>query len=145
LDLLIRKRKRQRIDELESELAANGESSELHFEKGDLHEQFQEYDHAIAHFQKAARGSELQNLATARLGHCLALRGMFDLASETLSQVQLSANESQQDELKSLLYDSGLLFEEEGLGQRALDVYKAIFRADASFRDIVSRLSRYRA
>lgn len=144
LDVLTRKRKRQRIEELERDLATQTDTPELHFELADLHEQFQEYDSAIAHFQKAARSESLHNIATARLGHGLALRGMFDLAGETLLQVSLP-NDSSQDEVKNLLYESGLLFEEEGLGQKALELYKIIFRTDASFRDIVSRLSRFRS
>ena len=97
-------------------------------------------------FQRAARDPNLRNMATARLGHCLALRGMFDLASETLAQVQLdTGTNGEEEEIKRLLYECGILFEDEGLGQRALDVYKVIFRVDASFRDIVSRLSRHKA
>ena len=144
LDILTRKRKRQRIDELEQELTKHPDDAQRHFELGDLYEQFQEYDNAIANFQRASREENLHNLSIARLGHGLALRGMHDLASETLAQVKLDAAQNDQEELKTLLYESGLIFEEEGLSQRALEVYKAIFRIDASFKDIVGRLSRYR-
>ncbi len=144
LDILTRKRKRQRIDELESQLIVRPDDAQMHFELGDLYEQFQEYDEAIANFQRASRDEHLHNLAIARLGHALALRGMHDLASETLAQVKLDDAANGKEELKTLLYESGLLFEEGGNNQRALEVYKAIFRIDASFRDIVGRLSRYR-
>jgi len=138
------KRQRQRMDEIGRDLGESDDQGQLHLELAELHQGFNEIDSAITHYQKAARDDGLQNLATARLGHCLARKEMFDLAGETLAGVELKIGDGKEDhEIKQLVYEAALMFEASDHPKRAVDLYKTIFRVDASFRDIVARIGRF--
>ncbi|MCX7013418.1 MAG: tetratricopeptide repeat protein [Candidatus Sumerlaeota bacterium] len=144
-DRLSEKRKHQRIGEIEQALVKSPQDANARLELGLLHYEFHELDAGIAQFQKAAQNEALHNLATAHLMHCLALRGMFDLAEETLNDLRLRTEAAEdQEQIKGLIYDTAQLFEDRDLARRALAFYKTIFRIDASFRDVVSRIGKIR-
>jgi tetratricopeptide (TPR) repeat protein len=139
------KQKRARIDELRSCLKnIPEEDARIQMELGDLHHDFGQMNEAIVAYQKAALGNRTRNIAQAKLGYVLASKGMHSDAEETLSEVELRVDQppEEQTKLKALLYRSAELMEEEKEMSRALHVYKRIFRVDAGYRDVVSKIER---
>ncbi|HRR32261.1 MAG TPA: hypothetical protein P5557_13295, partial [Candidatus Sumerlaeia bacterium] len=79
----------------------------------------------------------------AKLAYCLARRGMLDLAEETLGEIKLSLSDNpHQEEIKSYFLDTAIQFEKELEHQKALKLYKQIFRVDAGFKDVVARIEK---
>ena len=63
---------------------------------------------AITHFQKASREPELKNISNAKLANAMARLRMFDLSEETLDEVTLNVNSSEErNQLKALFFRGG--------------------------------------
>jgi len=135
--------KNQQLEDLYKQLEVEPDNSAYREQAGDLLCFFEKYTDAVKHYQRAAQLSPEADLCKAKLAFCLAKRGMIDLADETLAEIKLSLSESlEQEELKNYFYITALQFEREMHPQRAVKYYKQIFRVDASYRDIVSKIER---
>ncbi len=138
LDVAVRQ---ARIEEIEARLKRDPDNAALQHELGDLHYSFEQYTEAIPHLQRAATDPTLANLCRAKIAHALALRGMLDLAHETLSGVVVEAEDPQHLEtLKAIHYNVGEILREAGQSDRALEAFKRLFHADASYRNVVEKL-----
>ena len=133
----------QQLEDLYKRLEAEPDNSAYREQVGDLLCFFEKYTDAVKHYQRAAQLSPEADLCKAKLAFCLAKRGMIDLADETLAEIKLTLSESsEQEELKNYFYLTALQFERELQPQRALKYYKQIFRVDASYLDIVSKIEK---
>ncbi|GIX45775.1 MAG: hypothetical protein KatS3mg130_2183 [Candidatus Sumerlaea sp.] len=116
----------------------------LHMELGDLAHDFGMLNDAIVHYQRAAQDPALHNVALAKLAYVLASKGLFNEAEETLRDVELRVDQQadEQAKLKALLYRTAELMEEDKEFQLALQLYKRVFRVDAGYREVVSKIER---
>ena len=113
----------------------------LNMEMGDLYFHRGEHLKAVKHFQKAERQSDWRHLCAAKQAFCLAKRFLYDLAEEHLDRVNLEEVSPEQAwEIKSLLYGIGTLYEKQEARDKAMGVYKRIFRVDAGFRDVAQKM-----
>jgi len=143
LDNATRSLRNEQLEDLYRRLEAEPDNSAYREQVGDLLCFFEKYTDAVKHYQRAAQLSPQADICKAKLAFCLAKRGMIDLADETLDEVKLSLSESsEQEELKSYFYMTALQFEWELQPQRAIKYYKQIFRVDASYRDVVSKIEK---
>lgn len=132
-----------RIQEVEDLIAQGRGTPALHREVGDLLYEMGRHTEAIKHLQRAADDPAQANICKAKIAHALGLRGLLDLAHETIEEVVLeSADARELDMLKAIHYDLAVMFLEDKKRDRARDIFKAIFRVDAGFRDVVERLER---
>lgn len=139
------KRRLARIEQLRASLTNDAEhDAPLHMELGDLMHDFGRLNEAIVEYQKAAFGKQLHNMACAKLGYVLAFKGLYGEAEEILEEVKLSPEQSSEEnaKLKALLFRSAELFEKDNEFARALGIYKRIFRVDAGYRDVVSKIEK---
>lgn len=135
--------KRTRIQELQSKAEKEGLNAEEHFEKAELHCEYEQTRKAIAHFQQAADDENLADLATARMAVCLCERRMFELAVETLESIELTKDrDSGRPELKSIFFQVADILESEEYHGAAHTLFKQIFHVDASFGNVVTRLEK---
>jgi tetratricopeptide (TPR) repeat protein len=135
--------RQDRIHEIEMLLEKEPENTALHHELGDLFYSFKRYTEAIPHLQRAEADPAIANLCRAKIAHALALRGMLDLAHETLAEVKLQAQSPEQLEtLKAIHFNVGEIFREAGQSERALDAFKRLFRVDAGYRNVVQKLEK---
>jgi tetratricopeptide (TPR) repeat protein len=133
----------QRIATLREQLKNEPDQALLLHELADLYVQFDRLNDAITAFQRAAQNAagNLRNLCLIKLAHCLTRKQMFDLADETIGETDLSEKNTEYlDEIKSYLYEVARLFEMDEQFVRALQIYKRVFRLDAGYRDVVSRI-----
>jgi len=139
----IRNLKNQQMEDLYKQLEVEPDNSAYREQLGDLLCFFEKYTDAVKHYQRAAQLSPEADLCKAKLAFCLAKRGMTDLADETLAEIKLSLSQSsEQEELKNYIYITALQFERDLQPERAVKYYKQIFRVDASYRDIVSKIEK---
>ncbi|MBN1899854.1 hypothetical protein JW926_00845 [Candidatus Sumerlaeota bacterium] len=135
--------KTQQLENILQQLEAEPDNSEFREQAGDLLCYFEKYTDAVIHYQRAAQLAPDADLCKAKLAFSLARRGMLDLAEETIDEIKLSLNDSpDQNEIKQYFYDTARLFEKEMEPQKALKIYKRIFRIDAAFMDLVERIEK---
>lgn len=135
--------KRTRIQELQAKAEIEGLSAEEHFEKAELHCEYEQTRKAIAHFQQAADDENLADVATARMAVCLCERRMFELAVETLESIELTKEkDSGRPELKTIYFQVADILEYEEYFGAAHKLFKQIFHVDASFGNVVIRLEK---
>ncbi|MGI8907619.1 MAG: tetratricopeptide repeat protein [Candidatus Sumerlaeaceae bacterium] len=138
------KRKRARIAEIQALIAKGENTPELREELGDLFHDFGQLNEAIAEYQRSGLNNPDRRIARAKLGYVLARKGMYLEADEALRDADLRSDlpEDQQNSLKALFYSSGQMMEDDGQDERALDLYRKIFRVDAAYKDVVSHIER---
>ncbi|NUP90611.1 MAG: hypothetical protein HUU25_12465 [Candidatus Sumerlaeia bacterium] len=130
-----------RVHEIQVALEKAPDDTALHHELGDLFYSFQRYTEAIPHLQRAAADTAIANLCRAKIAHALALRGMLDLAHETLQEVTLRADDPDTFEtLKAIHFNVAEIFREEAQYDKARDAFKRLFRVDAGYRNVVQKL-----
>jgi tetratricopeptide (TPR) repeat protein len=137
------KERRSRLASLSALESKDGLTPRQHYEKAELHRQFGESQEAIVHYQRAADETAIHDLAMAKMSVCLCERRMFDLADETLDQIQLTKEIARKHpEMRNLFYRVAEVLEKEEMRPAALKYFKRLFQVDASFRDVVSRIER---
>ena len=143
LEKALSSEKKRKLDEAIQRLEAEPDNSELREEAGDLLCFFEDFTEAVKHYQRAAQLAPQPDICKAKLAYCLARRGMLDLAEETLGEIKLSLSDNpHQEEIKSYFLDTAIQFEKELEHQKALKLYKQIFRVDAGFKDVVARIEK---
>lgn len=137
------KRKRARIAEI-IELLKTTNSADLSDELGDLYHDFGQLNEAIGAYQRAAQSDKNHNVAKAKQAYVLARKGLYPDAEEALSDLELKVDQppEEQDKLKKLLYSSAQLMEDDRQEERAVNIYRRIFRVDAGFKDVLTRIER---
>jgi tetratricopeptide (TPR) repeat protein len=136
-------RKRSRMEALMAADAQGSLSPAEHYEKADLHREFDQIHYAIIHYQRAADDPDLSNLALTKMAICLCERRLFDMAEETLDQIELTKDAVRiHPELKDMFYWIADTLEIELHKVGALKYFKRLFRVDAAFKDVVARLER---
>lgn len=135
--------KETRLEALRGRLEADPDQPALLREMADLYVDFGRLNDAITAYQRAAQNAEgnLRNLCLTRLAHCLASKMMFDLADETLRDIDVREKDQEYiEEIKHYLYEVGELFELDEQFDRALQIYKKLFKIDAGYRDVVGKI-----
>ncbi len=113
----------------------------IQMEAGDLYSAAGQIKKAITCYQIATRDPQIKNLANAKLALAMCRLRMFDLAEETLDEVSLKTEDPDEaEQLKALVYEVAELFQEDLETERALKLYKKVFRVDAAFREVVDKI-----
>jgi tetratricopeptide (TPR) repeat protein len=136
--------KKARMEAIREELKARPGDRDLLEELGDLHHDFDQLNEAIASYQRAGINDPNRRVPKAKQGYTLAKKGMFTDADEILKEADLRSDlpEEEQDKLKTLFFTTAQLMEREDEQDRALELYRRIFRVDAGYRDVVSHIER---
>ncbi|MCX7717700.1 MAG: tetratricopeptide repeat protein [Candidatus Sumerlaeaceae bacterium] len=137
-------RKSARMEEIRRRLETHPRDDGLLEELGDLHHDFSQLNEAIVAYQRAAHARPDNQVARAKLGYVLARKEMFSDAEETFAEVILSVEQDDhvQTRLKALFYKAAEVAEDENQFDLALALYKRVFRVDAGYRDVVTRIER---
>ncbi len=109
------------------------EEPEKRFKLGKLHYLRQEYDEAIACFQRTAQDYRWESESTKMLGRCFVDKGMLDLALQEYRKLAVD------DETKELLYDLAQRYETKRDLVGAKTVFRQLFAADIGYRDVKTR------
>lgn len=134
----------QRFEFLKRELEAGKADLSTLEELGDLRLEAKDYNNAITYFQRAARQSEGNRIAQAKLAFAFAKKRMFDLASETLSDLKLSLDDESEEleQLMSWLYRTGEVLEEAHMFNSASKLFKQLMKVDAGYKDVIQKVEK---
>lgn len=136
--------RRKRMEEIRVELESRPRDRDLLEEMGDIHHDFEQLNEAITFYQRAGMNDAARRIPKAKLGYLLARKGLFTEADEALQDADLNSNldEDEQEQLKNLFFTTARLMEEADEPARALNLYRAIFRVDAGYKDVVNHIER---
>ena len=130
-----------RLRELLAAIEEDPSDTAKQLEAGDLLMEIDELTKAISCYQQAARNPQIKNLAGAKQALAMTHLRMFDLVAETLDQVALVREGTRESEkATALVYRIAEMLEDEAEYERALHLYKKIFRVDADFRQVVEKI-----
>jgi len=125
----------KRVEKYPTDLTIRFEMGALYFQAGKIGE-------AIKEFQKAKDNPHKRIAAMGYLAQCFAKRKMFDLAAENL-QDAIKEKQVFDEEKKDLIYQLGCVLESMDKKAEAIDQFKIIYKADASYRDVEAKVEAF--
>jgi tetratricopeptide (TPR) repeat protein len=128
---------RRRVEKYPTDMALRYELGVLYFQAGKIGE-------AIQEFQKAQTNPHKRIPAMSHLAQCFGKRKMYDLAARTL-QNALKEKLVFDDEKKELIYHLGVMLENMGKREEAIEQFKQIYESDIGYRDVAARVDAYYA
>jgi len=128
---------RRRVEKYPTDLALRYELGVLYFQAGKIGE-------AIQEFQKAQTNPHKRIPAMSYLAQCFGKRKMYDLAARTL-QNALKEKLVFDDEKKELIYNLGVVLENMGKKEEAIEQFKQIYESDIGYRDVAAKVDAYYA
>ena len=121
---------------LYQQILSRRDSTEVRYQLGRLAMRVEKYDLAISCFQQTAKDARWEGESLRSLARCFMAKGMLDLALQELRRLPA------EEDVKALMYDLGQRYEAVHDVQGAREVYKLIFAADITFRDVKGKLER---
>ena len=132
-------RAKEKITESQLRVDANPTDPHLRFELGNALFVSQMYSEAIPHLQQASRNPHIRTKVLLTLARCFKEKHMFDLAVKQLSDA-LADLPAMDGTKKAVLNEKGLIHEDMGDNEAALDSYKQIYEVDYGYRDVAQRV-----
>lgn len=99
-------------------------------------------DDAVRELQLAQRSPKHRQIAMLNIGRAFTAGRKYDLAAETLTAAK-GEIPMLNDLKKDVIYELGLAYEQGGHEKEAIDEYKAIYMADAAYRDVAKKINDY--
>lgn len=128
---------RRRVEKYPTDMALRYDLGVLYFQAGKIGE-------AIQEFQKAQTNPHKRIPAMSQLAQCFGKRKMYDLAARTL-QNALKEKLVFDDEKKDLIYNLGVMLEQMGKREEAIEQFKQIYETDIGYRDVAAKVDAYYA
>ena len=113
----------------------------LRFELGQQYLMYDAYDDAIQQFQLSQRSPKERTLSLHGLAKCFRAKGQRDMAVMQL-ETALEQLHVMDDTKKAVLFDLGELAEESGDFEKAFKLYREVYGADISYKDIGEKMER---
>jgi tetratricopeptide (TPR) repeat protein len=126
-------------EELRRRVAAHPTDGQLRFRLGRLLQEDGLGDEAIEQLQQAVKDPKYRLAALQLLGRAFAAQGLIDLAVKQYSEA-ISRIAGMNSQKKELLYELAQVHDRDGKSGEALELYKQIYEADISFRDVADRI-----
>lgn len=96
-------------------------------------------DGALVELQRCQEEPRVKDEALFLLGQCFQRKGIYDLAKKEYERA-LTGSGRVDDRAKEILYNLGLIAEEEGDGSEARAYYIRIYEVDIGYRDVASKM-----
>ncbi|WP_367872653.1 tetratricopeptide repeat protein [Luteolibacter sp. Populi] len=109
------------------------------YELGQAYYNAGDFSNAIPHLQQAKRNPHIQSKVLLLLGRTFKAKGMLDMASKQLLDA-LADMHAMDNTKKEVLYEKGLIHEQMGDQEGALDSFKQIYEVDYGYRDVAQRV-----
>ncbi|RYD64657.1 MAG: tetratricopeptide repeat protein [Verrucomicrobiaceae bacterium] len=127
------------VDEAKARVDANPTDPTLRYQLGQAYYNAGDYSNAIPHLQQAKRNPHIQSKVLLLLGRTFKAKGMLDMAAKQLSDA-LGDLVGMDNVKKEVLYEKGLIHEQMGDKDGALDAFKQIYEVDYGYRDVAQRV-----
>jgi len=129
----------EQVAEAQRRVDQNPTDPQLRFELGNALYNAGDHSAAIPHLQQATRNPHIRTRVLLLLGRTFKSKGMFDLSIKQLSDA-LADLHAMDNTKKEVLYDKGLIHEDMGDMEAALDCFKQIYEVDYGYRDVAKRV-----
>ncbi len=122
------------VADAKARVDANPADAQLQFKYGQALFEADRYSEAIPALQRARNNPNLRIKAMLMLGKCYHSKNMLDMAIRQLEEAngELVAMDETK---KEILYNIGLLYEESGNKEKALENFKVIYEVDYGYHD----------
>ncbi|MEK7949910.1 tetratricopeptide repeat protein [Luteolibacter soli] len=127
------------VEEAKARVDANPTDPTLRYQLGQAYFNAGDYSNAIPHLQQAKRNPHIQSKVLLLLGRTFKEKGMLDMAAKQLADA-LGDLVGMDNVKKEVLYEKGLIHEQMGDKQGALDAFKQIYEVDYGYRDVAQRV-----
>jgi len=127
------------LEEAKKRVEVNPTDPTLRYELGVAYYNAGDYSGAIPQLQQAKRNPHIQSKVLLLLGRTFKAKGMLDMASKQLADA-LGDLVGMDNTKKEVLYEKGLIHEEMGDKEGALDCFKQIYEVDYGYRDVAQRV-----
>ena len=129
----------EQVAEAKRRVDQNPTDPQLRFELGSALYNSGDFSAAIPHLQQATRNPHIRTKVLLLLGRTFKAKGMFDLSIKQLSDA-LADLHAMDNTKKEVLYEKGIIHEEMGDKESALDCFKQIYEVDYGYRDVAQRV-----
>jgi tetratricopeptide (TPR) repeat protein len=129
----------EQVQEAQRRVDQNPTDPQLRFELGNALYNAGDHSAAIPHLQQATRNPHIRTRVLLLLGRTFKAKGMFDLSIKQLSDA-LADLHAMDGVKKEVLYEKGLIHQEIGDKESALDCFKQIYEVDYGYRDVAARV-----
>lgn len=122
------------VADAKARVDANPADAQLQFKYGQALFDAERYSEAIPALQRARNNPNLRIKAMLMLGKCYHSKNMVDMAIRQLEEANgelIAMDETK----KEILYNIGLLYEESGNKEKALENFKVIYEVDYGYHD----------
>ncbi len=127
------------VEEAKKRVEVNPTDPTLRYELGQAYYNSGDYSNAIPHLQQAKRNPHIQSKVLLLLGRTFKAKGMLDMASKQLADA-LADLVGMDNTKKEVLYEKGLIHEQMGDKEGALEAFKQIYEVDYGYRDVAHRV-----
>lgn len=129
----------EQVAERRKRVEQNPTDPQLRFDLGEVLHRAGEYSEAIPHLQQATRNPHIRTRVLLLLGRTFDAKGMHDLAVKQLSDANAELMVMDATK-KEILYELGLIHDNQGDKTAALECFKQIYEVDYGYRDIAARV-----
>lgn len=138
-DEVMASRTAEQVQEAQARVDRNPTDPQLRYELGLALYNSGEYSEAIPHLQQATRNPHIRTRVLLLLGRTFKAKLMHDLAIKQLSDA-LADLHGMDGTKKEVLYEKGLIHQDMGDKDAALDCFKQIYEVDYGYRDVAKRV-----
>ncbi|MFM2170033.1 MAG: hypothetical protein RI957_262 [Verrucomicrobiota bacterium] len=139
LDEVLKARSAEMVANAKQRVDENPTDPQLRFELGSALYNAGDYSAAIPHLQQAKSNPHIRTKVLLLLGRTFKAKSMFDLSLKQLTDA-IADLHGMDNIKKEVLYDKGLIHEEMGDKESALDCFKQIYEVDYGYRDVAQRV-----
>lgn len=127
------------LSEARARVAKYPNDLQFRFELGEALLHAGQHSDAIPELQAALRQPSFRVRAMTLLSLCFRAKGMLDMAAKRLEEADAELRVID-DTKKDVLYNLGLVYEEMGQREKAIEAFKKIYEADYGYRDVAKRV-----
>jgi tetratricopeptide (TPR) repeat protein len=129
----------EQVDEAKKRVDQNPTDPQLRYELGNALYRSGDHTGAIPHLQQATRNPHIRTKVLLLLGRTFRAKNMYDIAIKQLSDA-LSDLHAMDGIKKEVLYEKGLIHNDMGDAEAALESFKQIYEVDYGYRDVAQRV-----
>lgn len=131
-----------RLERAEDRVKNYPNDNQLRYDLALVYWEGQMIDQALEQFQVAQRNPQRRLVSIVYLGRCFHAKKQYDMAVEQFSKATEEMLVMDKDKM-SAMYHFGLLFEEMGENEKAMDCFKQIYQANVNYRDVKERMDSF--
>lgn len=144
IERLTREKQEFEVRECEQRSRQFPNDLEIRFELGQLYYGSGRFNEAIKEFQRSQNHPHWRVPSLKFLGRCFRRRGIYDLAVRALEN-GIKQKEVFDEEKKELIYELGLVLEQSGHADQAIEQFKQIYEVDIGYQDVAEKIDAYYA